>query len=351
VADENRTTDRSIAEMLAPRARHFSFFQLVRLLEKCTRNSTRVGFRGPAHDEILRFRPDTSLGFPASDISELECITTPGTDREHYRITTTFLGLYGSSSPLPSFYSEEILWNDEDQSRTRDFLDLFHHRLLSLFYRCWSKYRYSVQFEYGEDDPVTPNLFSLIGLDSHLSSRETGLLEPLRLLQFAGIISQQPHCASMLESILSEYFDGLPVKVEQCTAKWVKIKEEQRSSLGRANCRLNMDCTIGHRVYARTNSFRIRIGLLPYEQFLDFLPDQPNHRILRSLTYFLITDRLEFDIAFEVLQPPRLQLRSEPRENSQARLGWTSWLLSKPSENDRKETVVFSRISARESVA
>lgn len=351
MADADRTTDRTIAEVLVPRAKHFSFFQLVRLLEKCVRNSARVGFRGPASGEILRFRPDISLGFPASDISELEHISAPGTERERYRITTTFLGLYGSSSPLPSFYSEEILWNDEDQNRIRDFLDLFHHRLLSLFYRCWSKYRYSIQFEYGEEDPLTPSLFSLIGLDSHLSYRETGLPEPLRLLQFAGLISQQPHSASALESILSEYFEGLPVEVEQCTTSWVKIKQEQLASLGRRNCRLNLDCTIGRRVYARTNSFRIRIGPIHYQKFLDFLPDRQNHRVLSSLIHFLVTDRLEFDIAFEVLQPPGLQLWSKDTENSKARLGWTSWLSSKPSGKGRKETVVFNRVSAREAGA
>jgi type VI secretion system protein ImpH len=261
------------------------------------------------------------------------------------RSTRTFLGLYGTTSPLPSFYSEEILQNDEDQNRIRDFLDLFHHRLLSLFYRCWSKYRYHVQFEYGEKDPLTPCLYSLIGLGSRLSYDETGMPEPLRLLQFAGLINQQPHSATALESILSGYFNGLPVEVEQCTGRWVRINIEQLASLGVKNCRLNTDCSIGRRVYTRTGNFRIRIGPILYHKFLDFLPDRRDHRTLRAITGFFATDRLEFDIAFQVLQPPRLQLLSEKSEDSGARLGWTSWLLSEPSGKDRKETVVFNRAS------
>ncbi len=343
MADEDRTPGRPLAELLAPRARRFSFFQLVRLLELCSREAARVGYGGPASAEVLRFRPDTSMAFPASDVADLESIASPDKAKELSRITTTFLGLYGSTSPLPSFYAEEILWMDEDQSRVRDFLDLFHHRLLSLFYRCWSKYRYHVQFEYGERDQLTPCMFALIGLGTPLLKEETGLPEPLRLLHFAGLVNQQPHSASALEGTLSDYFDDLPVEVEQCTGRWVSIKRGQLASLGMRNCRLSVDCSIGLRVFARRGNFRIWVGPLTYQQFLLFLPDQRKHETLRRIVKLLVNDRLEFDTAFRVLQPPRLQLLSKGLESSMARLGWTTWLFSEPPGKDREETVVFSR--------
>jgi type VI secretion system protein ImpH len=353
VAGENRVSDRPLAELLAPRARHFSFFQLVRLLELFSKGLVRTGYGGPASAEALRFRPDTALAFPATDVTELELLQPSETTIERSRITTTFLGLYGSSSPLPSFYSEEILWADEDPNRVRDFLDLFHHRLLSLFYRCWSKYRHYVQFEYGKDDPLTPRLLSLIGLGSQLLNQGTGLPEPLRLLHFAGLINQQPHSASALECILSEYFDHLPVEIEQCTGRWVTIQNEQLSRLGEKNCRLGTDCSIGSLVYSRTGNFRIWIGPINYQKYIEFLPDQQNHSLLHSLVNFFTIDQLEFDTAFRVLQPPRLQLLSKARESSSARLGWNSWLFSDTPGTDHEETVVFNRASpkgAREEV-
>jgi type VI secretion system protein ImpH len=346
VADQDRAQDNSVEEMMAAKARRFSFFQLVRLLERRYRSSSRVGYIGPASAEGLRFRPDISLASPSSDVAGLDVVRSPEISTERCRITTTFLGLYGCSSPLPSFYSEEILWNDEEQSRIRDFLDIFHHRLLSLFYRCWSKYRYHIQFEYGQNDSLTPNLLSLIGLGSSRLSPETLLPEPLRLLHFAGLINQQPHSASALEGILSEYFDSLPVVIEQCTGRWIRIKGRQLALLGERNCRLGIDCSIGQRVFARTGNFRIWIGPISYQQFLKFLPDQPDHRTLRLLVDFFTTDRLEFDTAFEVLQPPPLQLLSD-RESSAAKLGWTSWLFSEPPGKDRKETVIFDRTSLK----
>ncbi len=345
MAGENRASDRPIAELLAPRAKHFSFFQLVRLLELCSKGKTRTGYGGPASAEALRFRPDTSMAFPASDVTELELLDSPETTTERSRITTTFLGLYGSSSPLPSFYSEEILWEDEDPNRIRDFLDLFHHRLLSFFYRCWSKYRHYIQFEYGKDDSLTPSLLSLIGPGSRLLSQETELPEPLRLLHFSGLMNQQPRSASALENTLSEYFEHLPVEVEQCTGRWVPINRQQLSSLGEKNCRLSMDCSIGTRVYSRTGNFRIWVGPINYQRFSGFLPDQQNHRILCSLVRFFIIDQLEYDIALRVLQPPRLQLLSETRESPTARLGWTSWLFSDTPGIDREEMVVLGRAS------
>jgi len=59
------------------------------------------------------------------------------------------------------------------------------------------------------------------------------------------------------------------------------------------------------------------------------------------------TDPLEFDIAFNVLQPPPLQLLSDGTENSAARLGWASWLFSESPGKDREETVVFDRTSLK----
>ena len=93
MADENRTSDRPLADRLIPRARRFSFFQLVRLLEQCAGGSARVGYGGPASSEIIRFRPDTSLSFPVSDITELDLVESPGTKDNRYRITSTFLAM------------------------------------------------------------------------------------------------------------------------------------------------------------------------------------------------------------------------------------------------------------------
>ena len=69
----------------------------------------------------------------------------------------------------------------------RDFLDIFQHRLVSLFYKAWEKARFFIPFERGETDPVSARLFDLVGLrDEKLRGR---LGVPDRdLLFYAGLI-------------------------------------------------------------------------------------------------------------------------------------------------------------------
>jgi type VI secretion system protein ImpH len=343
VGAKNRTPDHSLDEGLAQRAWRFSFFQLVRLLQRHSKPAARIGGRGPASDEAVRLRPESSLGFPASDVTNLDLVPVPGKSASRYQVTTGFLGLYGSTSPLPSFYSEEILWGDPDNNRVRDFLDIFHHRLISFFYRCWCKYRYHVEFEHGQDDPFTPRLFALIGLGTPALGQAADVPEPGRLIHFAGLLHQQPHSASALENILSDYFDDLPVQVDQCTGCRIPIQPAQLASLGRNNCRLGIDCTVGSHVFGRRGSFRIVIGPVDYEQFLMFLPDRECHRSLRSIAEFFVNDRLEFDVGLRARGWPRLQLNAQGAAQSMSRLGWTSWLFSDAPEREREMTVTFTK--------
>lgn len=346
MAGPDRTTGDPVGATLAPRARRFSFFQLVRLLERGARPAARVGHEGPAASEALRFRPDTSLAFPASDVTDLSVIESAGTRRPRFRITTSFLGLYGATSPLPSFYSEDILRADEENDRVRAFLDIFHHRLLSLFYRCWSKHRHHVQFEYGEGDRFTPRVFALGGFGTPDLAQATGLPEPGRLVHFAGLLNQRTRSASALEGLLSDYFDGLPIEIEQCTGRWIPIVSRQRASLGQRACRLGRDCTLGERVFDRTGSFRVRVGPLDYPRYLRFLPDQEDHRTLRQLVSVFTNDAFEFDLALRVRKRPALKLTSKKTTGASPRLGWTTWLRSAGPNGNSSDTVVFGGTSS-----
>lgn len=341
MAGQDRQPDHPVTGVELGDARRFSFFQLVRLLQRHAGITARVGHQGPAKAEVLRFRPNTSMSFPASDVAEV----TPGDDKpdrpHRFNLMTNFLGLYGSTSPLPSFYSEKILWQDREKNSVRGFLDLFHHRLISLFYRCWAKYRPAVQFEYRGDDRHTPRLFSLIGLGTQEARDKAELPDTLSLLRYVGLFNQQPHSASALEAILTDYFDEVAVRLQQCTPRWVKIVERQRARLGQANCRLATDCSIGARALGRRGSFRVWLGPLPYSRCLEFLPDQQGARVLGRLIRLFAPDHLDYELGLRVLKVPRLKLTTRGKTVSRARLGYTSWLHSKAPGSADEENVVF----------
>ena len=124
-----------------------AFFQAVRYLERAP-GAPRVGREGPASKEVLRLRPSLSLAFAPSDIEGAESLPATAERPARARLTTRFLGLYGVTSPLPTHYSER-LWENvthEGQTRLREFLDIFHHRLLSFLYRSWTRHHYIVEY-------------------------------------------------------------------------------------------------------------------------------------------------------------------------------------------------------------
>src|SRR5262249_61838352 len=120
-----------------------------------------LGREGPPCREVVRLRPSLSLAFPESDVAAVERLEEG--DGARFLIETNFLGLYGSTSPLPTYYAEEMLQDTSEESLVRGVLDLFHHRILSLLYRCGTKYRPYLHFRPAGDQEVSWRLLFLMG--------------------------------------------------------------------------------------------------------------------------------------------------------------------------------------------
>jgi len=115
---------------LLKRGPAFSFFQVVRLLrtllEKPQKDTTVPGL--PV--SRLKIRPNLSLAFPAAGIAGIH---ESGPDR--YTVSANLLGLYGSGSPLPTFYIEELIEDEGNGDETvRDLIDVANHRLYELLF-------------------------------------------------------------------------------------------------------------------------------------------------------------------------------------------------------------------------
>ncbi len=332
MADEDRQATPVLIQRLEKESHRFAFFQAVFLLEQYCSSVNRIahiGDDGPAGDECIRFKPYASMAFPLSDMVSIDEIEN-AQNLPKFEIVTSFLGLYGSDSPLPDFYTEEIIQGDPDQTNVSDFLDIFHHRIVSLFYRCWLKYRYYLQFQSDGKDDFSHRVFSLIGMGT------SGILDKLnipiaRLLRYVGLFMQENRSALALESILSDYFDGIPVHIEQCIGRWIKINKEDMSVLG-GNTQLGVKVTIGDRVFDRTGKFRITMKLSTFAEFRKFLPNGESFCALKEVTEAFLPVPLDYEV--ELILPggevPSMSMSSE----FGPQLGWTGWLTSeKPEEN------------------
>jgi type VI secretion system protein ImpH len=90
------------------------------------------------------------MGFPASELKAVEY--DEDDDSKPPRVRTTFMGMYGVDSPLPTAYLDDITQRREGHEALQGFLDIFSHRILTQFYRIWRKYSYPATFEPGGTD-------------------------------------------------------------------------------------------------------------------------------------------------------------------------------------------------------
>ncbi|WP_313517721.1 type VI secretion system baseplate subunit TssG [Pseudomonas sp.] len=305
---------------LARGIREYSLFQGVLLV------LDRLRTAHPQLDEEalyarLEFQANPSLGFPGSDIDQLQFFEEAGELRARLRIN--LVGLCGAGSPLPAFYADQALDDGEEGNPTRAFLDLFNGRLQRLLLPIWRKYRYRAGFHPGAADAFSAHLFALIGLGGE-AIRDASELNWKRLLPYLGLLSLRAHSAALIESVLRYYFKHAELFIEQCIERQVTILHEQLNRLGLANSQLGESLVLGERVRDRGGKFRIHIRQLSWQRFHEFLPIGVGYQPLCALARFTLRDPLDYDIRLQLRQDEIRELRLGA--DNPCRLGWTSWL-------------------------
>ena len=123
------------------------------LLELVDGDRLPVGLQGPPDREAVRFRALPSMNFPPSSIYSLgkSRVQPNGPLHPPPVMTVAFFGLTGperrAADPLhPAIIKQLERGRGDERTALRDWLDLFNHRLTSLFYRSWEKYRFGVPF-------------------------------------------------------------------------------------------------------------------------------------------------------------------------------------------------------------
>ncbi|HEX8089073.1 MAG TPA: type VI secretion system baseplate subunit TssG, partial [Blastocatellia bacterium] len=157
-------TDTPLIKTLFDEAYRFDFFQAVRLLERTYPQRQPLGRNGHPSREVVRFRTRVSLDFPPSQIHQING-TIAGDDNQPPEMMVAFMGLTGPLGVLPHPYTELLLERVRYQDNALwEFLDLFNHRMISLFYTAWEKYRFPIAYERAGPDRFTEYLFDIIGL-------------------------------------------------------------------------------------------------------------------------------------------------------------------------------------------
>lgn len=272
----------------------------------------------------LRIQPELNLDYPQSDIAEISRDGAAG----KYQITTTFFGLYGVSSPLPGFYTEELLDDEWDEfSARKGFFDVIHNHLFPLLYQAWLKYKFSHNLVEFGNQKYAEIIYSLIGLG------EAYRIEPVQygyLLKYSGLLSQRTRSLLGLKTLLRDIFGDIELDIRPCVKRLVPIVKKQRCVLGDQNATLGFDACIGKQVVDRMGRFNIEIGPVNAEQFATFIRGNETVQTMKALLKLYLVQPLEFSIS--LLLEPGIVKPASIGEWESSILGSNCWLTSQTNE-------------------
>ena len=322
--DKPRQAHRSIlGEMLAALERapdQFDFFDVLRRFECAYPDKERICRATRPANEPVRLGQEPSLAFAPSTLASF----TPSAGGSPHRLLVYFLGVFGPNGPLPihlTEYARDRIRNAGDIVLVR-FLDIFLHRILSLFYRAWADGQPTVNFDRPDQDRFSVYLGSCLGLGM-ASVRNRDEFPDRAKLFWAGRFAAQVRNCEGLASIAGEFFH-LPVKIEEFVGEWLPLPIDARWRIGRTSkCgALGFSTIVGARTWQCQSKFRIVFGPLDDDDFESLLPGGSRIQTLAALVRNYVGDSLNWDVRLrlkhQVARPFRLDKRS--------RLGWSTWL-------------------------
>jgi type VI secretion system protein ImpH len=260
------------------------FYQAVYSLERQFSHEEKrwqgVGRDAFPADEVVRFKSVQHLGFPGQPITKIEPYlnTDSHAGLQVVGMHVSFMGLTGPSGVLPQHYTEMVLQRLKQRDKTmRDFFDLFNHRLISLFYRAWEKYRFACQYQHAdtEQDSFSKVLSTLSGARQTLG------------LYYAGAFSQQNRSSQQLIQILTDVFKT-KVELKPLQGRWLALAKDEQSSLGTRHLRhndhacLGRSVLLGNKVWDISSAIELVINTSS-DQAAPLLPGSYQHTILTAL--------------------------------------------------------------------
>lgn len=333
---DTNVTFREVESRLRSEPWSFGFFQAVRLLERMQPDRASVGGFDKPGAETVRFETNPSLSFPASEIQDLEW--EPG---RQPRMTVNFMGLVGPLGVLPYYYTELLADRRKARDHTaQDFLDIFHHRMLSLFYRAWLKHQLAAGMEEAGGDIFYDSLLCLAGLGAAtLQGRQQVRDESMAF--YAGLLSLRTRPAAALRGLLADYF-SVPVSIECFVGTWRRLRDSDQCELqdfATDATALGRGSVVGDEVWDQQSRVRVRLGPLTAEQYRWFLPDGAANRPLCELLRMFAGD-FEYEVQLVLKREEVRPVLLDGEGGLQ--LGWTTWMKSgREFSRDPDETILL----------
>jgi type VI secretion system protein ImpH len=322
-----RAPTTSVVQHLFNHPYDFNFLQAVRLFQKLTPNGNMIGTTLNPSDDPVSFVGRYTYSLPSSDLYRIQMVDNK------IVMEVNFWNLAGPHGPLPNPLSEKVVERiREGDFILKDFIDIFNHRLLSIYYRIAQKYSFVLSPKNSIQTPTGHMLCAVTGIDPTQSSYLS--LPTAALAQYAGIMWQRPRSAAGLEQILSDYFQ-VSISVEQFVGAWVDINRRQRSFMGKRrgrNHKLGHTTFLGKRFWQSGHHFIVHVGPLTSEEFHRFVPTGAAYIEMCDMIKFYAPIELTFQLKMALKDGENLVALGFENPSAENRLGWTAVLGYSPKE-------------------
>lgn len=311
----------------------FGFYLAMRRLQALD-SSMNLGKSLRPREDRVRLQQQPDLRFSPSAVHGFQ----PATEDYPARMDVNFFGLLGPNGPLPLHLTEYALErvNQHKDPTLVAFLNVFHHRLLSLFYRAWAVHQKSVDLDRPTGRRFTDYIGSYFGLGQPALQHRDDVDDAAKLY-FSGRLACQTKNPEGLAAILKEYF-GVPVKVEPFAGQWLAIPEGDSCRLGEspATGLLGSTVIVGSKVWQVQTKFRLRFGPMKLADLLRLLPNQRAFKHLKTWVRNYSGDELFWDAQYVLLanEVPTTQL------GGGGYLGWTTWINTRKPAKDAEDLVI-----------
>jgi|GEM_PF-254066 len=294
----------------------------LRRLECSDPSRPRLGRAVRLSEEVVRLSQTVSLGFGGQSLVRLERVEGPRPWRLHCR----YPGLFGSSGPLPLHLTEEAdrrARHDRDAS-TREFIDLFNHRLIALFYRAWADAEPAIAGDRPDENPFADMLGALGGFIEPASRGRDAVPDALRQgsAMWFGPSARSP---DGLRALLRRHL-GIDARVVESSGGWTPLPEGARCALGgggrRDRHRLG-EHLLGRRGWCANGTFRLVVRVPDLEAFESLSRAGRSLDVLGDLVRTYVGDELAWELELAL---PATAARPVTLGSRGARLGRDAWL-------------------------
>jgi len=334
MASESGREIHSLEQRLEEDPYRFDFFQALRRIECEHPELPRIGDSERAADEPVRLGQEVSLRFAPSTISRF----LSGREGRRPRMLVNFLGLLGPNGPMPLHLTEYAQAREKhfrDPTLAR-FLDIFHHRILCFFYRAWAGNNLAVHRDREEQDRFAAYVGSLFGIGMESFRNRDTVPDPAKL-HYSGRLVCQTRNAEGLRAVIADYF-GIATEIDQFVGQWMPLPEDCRLRLGESPTTgaLGSTAIVGSRIWECQQKFRLRMGPMKLADYERMLPEGDSFRRLRDWVRNYVDEELLWEVQL-ILQAEEVP---EVRLGKSGRLGWTTWMKSRPLEEDADDLVL-----------